>query len=134
MAGQKSAVSTLYLVFNAVLKLFAPFLPHICEELYSLVFACEFAEKKSIHSRNNFAYLPLCFESDTAKQQGEWLLASIFAVRKYKSEHNLSMKTTINKLIIPYNLVDDLLADLANVCNANSVEIDLFLENVKIEN
>ena len=134
LAGQKSAVSTLYLVFNAVLKLFAPFLPHICEELYSLVFACEFAEKKSIHSRNNFAYLPLCFESDTAKQQGEWLLASIFAVRKYKSEHNLSMKTTINKLIIPYNLVDDLLADLANVCNANSVEIDLFLENVKIEN
>jgi valyl-tRNA synthetase len=134
LAGQKSAVSTLYLVFNAILKLFAPFLPHICEELYSLVFTSEFSEKKSIHSRNNFAYLPLCFENSKALQQGEWLLAALFAVRKYKSEHNLSMKTTINKLIVHYNFYDDVLFDLGNVCNAKNVEINLFLENVKIEN
>jgi valyl-tRNA synthetase len=134
LAGQKSAVSTLYLVFNAILKLFAPFLPHICEELYSLVFTSEFGEKKSIHSRNNFAYLPLCFENSKALQQGEWLLATLFAVRKYKSEHNLSMKTTINKLIVHYNFYDDVLCDLGNVCNAKNVEINLFLENVKIEN
>jgi valyl-tRNA synthetase len=134
LAGQKSAVSTLYLVFNAILKLFAPFLPHICEELYSLVFTSEFSEKKSIHSRNNFAYLPLCLENSKALQQGEWLLATLFAVRKYKSEHNLSMKTTINKLIVHYNFYDDVLCDLGNVCNAKNVEINLFLENVKIEN
>ena len=134
LAGQQSAVSSLYLIFNVVLKLFAPFLPHICEELYSLVFTAEFAEKKSIHSCNNFAYLPLCFENSKALQQGEWLLATLFAVRKYKSEHNLSMKTTINKLIVHYNFCDDVLLDLANVCNANNVEINLFLENIKIEN
>ncbi len=134
LAGQQSAVSSLYLIFNMVLKLFAPFLPHICEELYSLVFPSEFAEKKSIHSCNNFAYLPLCFENSKALQQGEWLLATLFAVRKYKSEHNLSMKTTINKLIVHYNFCDDVLLDLANVCNANNVEINLFLENIKIEN
>ena len=134
LAGQQSAVSSLYLIFNVVLKLFAPFLPHICEELYSLVFPSEFAEKKSIHSCNNFAYLPLCFENSKALQQGEWLLATLFAVRKYKSEHNLSMKTTINKLIVHYNFCDDVLLDLANVCNANNVEINLFLENIKIEN
>ena len=134
LAGQQSAVSSLYLIFNVVLKLFAPFLPHICEELYSLVFTAEFAEKKSIHSCNNFAYLPLCFENSKAVQQGEWLLATLFAVRKYKSEHNLSMKTTINKLIVHYNFCDDVLLDLANVCNANNVEINLFLENIKIEN
>ena len=44
------------------------------------------------------------------------------------------MKTTINKLIVHYNFCDDVLLDLANVCNANNVEINLFLENIKIEN
>jgi valyl-tRNA synthetase len=121
ISQQLSAVSALYFVLNALLKLFAPFLPHICEELYSLLFTDEFLAKKSIHSRGNKPELSIDFANISTDDQAKDLLAIIFAVRKYKSERNLSMKTTIDTLTINSNLDASLLSDLANVCNAKLV-------------
>ena len=121
---QQSAIKTLQICLNAILKLFAPFIPHICEEIYSIVFEKEFINKKSIHSRGNIALIE---ENIAIKTNfialGDKALEIIFEVRKWKSERNLSMKTTINNLTIINNQnIYPIEADLANVCNALNVD------------
>jgi hypothetical protein len=48
----------------------------------------------------------------------------IFEVRKFKSEKNISMKTTVKKLRVnsPKNL-STIAEDLKNVCNAEELEL-----------
>ncbi len=54
---------------------------------------------------------------------GDKALEIIFEVRKWKSERNLSMKTTINNLTIINNQnIYPIETDLANVCNALNVD------------
>ena len=43
--GQISAINTIYYVFNYLLKMFAPFVPCVCEEIYSYLYEEEFIEK-----------------------------------------------------------------------------------------
>jgi len=117
---QQSAIKTLQICLNAILKLFAPFIPHICEEIYSVVFEEEFINKKSIHSRGNIALIDknIAIETDFI-ELGDRALEIIFEVRKWKSERNLSMKTNINNLTIFNNQeICQIEEDLANVCNA----------------
>lgn len=121
---QQSAIKTLQICLNAILKLFAPFIPHICEEIYSIVFEKEFINKKSIHSRGNIALIEenIAIETNFIAL-GDKALEIIFEVRKWKSERNLSMKTTINNLTIINNQnIYPIEADLANVCNALNVD------------
>ena len=54
---------------------------------------------------------------------GDEVLAIIFEVRKFKSEKNLSMKSTIALLQITTKLdLTRVGADIANVCNAQKIE------------
>ncbi len=120
---QQSAVATLYICLNTILKLFAPFTPHICDEIYSAIFADEFAKIGSINARGNWPKLDDRFFDQKFHDVGEAALAVIFEVRKFKSEQNISMKTTVQKIKI--NCDKDLSAvaeDLANVCNATELE------------
>ena len=50
-AAQQSAVRTLYYVLDGILKLYAPVVPHVTEELYSHIFADDFAKHGSLHAR-----------------------------------------------------------------------------------
>jgi len=120
---QQSAILTLRICLNTILKLFAPFIPHICDEIYSTIFAEEFAQKGSINARGNWPKLDEKLFNQNFHDVGEAALAVIFEVRKFKSEQNISMKTTVKKLVI--NSEQDLSAiaqDLANVCNAEVLE------------
>ena len=81
------------LCLKNILKLLAPFIPHITEEIYSTIFADEFMQKKSLHARGNFAQLPEnlnAINDEKFEKIGAELLAIIFEVRKFKSEKNLS--------------------------------------------
>lgn len=90
--------STLYRVVLDVLKLLAPILPHITDELYTHLFAGR-ETYKSIH----VAHWPDIDEgmiSDDIEKVGDSAVAVISAARKSKSEKNLSLKTPIKKLSI----------------------------------
>ena len=126
IAKQLSVVATLNLCLKNILKLFAPFIPHVTEEIYATIFADEFTQKKSIHARGNFAKLPenlMIINQENIEKIGEELLAIIFEVRKFKSEKNLSMKVPIVVLEIASKLdLSSVSEDLLNVTNSQKVE------------
>ena len=122
-AKQQSSILTLRICLNTLLKLFAPFIPHICDEIYSTIFSEEFEEIGSINARGNWPKIDQKFFDQKLFEMGEAALEVIFEVRKFKSEKNISMKTTVKKLVV--NSQKDLLEiseDLKNVCNAEELE------------
>jgi valyl-tRNA synthetase len=122
-AKQQSAISTLEICLNTILKLFAPFIPHICEEIFSAIFSEEFGKTKSIHARGNWPKLNEKLFSQKFYDVGEAALAVIFEVRKFKSEKNISMKTAVKKIIVNCEKdLSEILEDLKNVCNAENIE------------
>ncbi len=126
IAKQLSSIATLSLCLKNILKLLAPFIPHITEEIYATIFADEFAQKQSIHARGNFAKLPenlAIINQENIEKIGEELLAIIFEVRKFKSEKNLSMKVPIAVLEIASKIdLSSVSADLLNVTNSQKIE------------
>ena len=136
IAKQLSAVATLSLCLKNILKLFAPFIPHIAEEIYATIFSEEFLQKKSIHARGNFAQLPEnlnIINQENIEKIGAELLAIIFEVRKFKSEKNLSMKVPITILEIASSLdLSSVTADLLNVTNSQKIEFKKSEDLVKV--
>ncbi|MDA7705315.1 valine--tRNA ligase [Rickettsiales bacterium] len=128
---QKSAIYTLYHILEHILKLFAPFIPHITEEIYQGVFE---NKQKSIHQRNSWPKLEEQFFDENALNIGKEMLSVIFEVRKYKSEQNISMKTTIETFTINSQVnFEDILEDLKNVTNSNEITVNDDLQsNAKI--
>ncbi len=123
---QLSSLATLSIILKNILKLFAPFIPFICEEIYSEIFSDEFRNLKSIHARGNKAILPNELKKNNAEilKIGDEILKILFEVRKYKSEKNQSMKTEIELIEISSELdLSCVKNDIANVCNAKEVKI-----------
>jgi len=122
-AKQQSAILTLRICLNTILKLFSPFIPHICDEIYSTIFAEEFAKTGSINARGNWPKISEEYFNQKFFDIGEAALAIIFEVRKFKSEQNISMKTTVKKLVINCEKdLSEIAEDLKNVCNAEELE------------
>ena len=104
-----SAQYTLYTNLYILLQLFAPLLPFITEELYSLFFK-KFIEEKSIHLTQWPSYKKALFDKVLDKQ-GEDLLKIISLIRQEKTKKSLAMKDSIKKLVVPSSLkvfADDL--------------------------
>ena len=121
-----SAQYTLHAALQTILKLFAPFLPYITEELYHLRFAEE-DNKKSIHLET---WPTLQTYDKTAFGAGLTAIHIIEQARKYKAKNQLSMKTPIRIIIAKAQepLLKEFLKDLAAVCVA-TIRFD---ENFKI--
>jgi valyl-tRNA synthetase len=123
LAKQQSSILTLKICLNTLLKLFAPFIPHICDEIYSSIFAEEFEKTGSINARGNWPKLGDEFFNAKFFEMGEAALAVIFEVRKFKSEQNISMKTTVKKIVVNSEKdLSEIAEDLKNVCNAQELE------------
>ncbi len=121
---QISAILTLKITLNTILKLFAPFTPHLCEEIYSKIFENEFNITKSINSCGNWPKSEKLPFDKKSLEIGEEALKIISKVRKFKSDNNLSMKTTINLIEISSNIDLSLATeDLKNVCNSNEISL-----------
>ncbi len=112
---QESAQYTIKFCFEIILKLFAPFLPYITEELYQNMFDI----KSSIHARYSWPSFIIEKISDEDILQYASILQILNDIRKAKSEKNLSMKTPINSLLINSSKlwIPDSLHDLTNVTN-----------------
>jgi len=106
--GAASAHLALYHGLNIILKLFAPFIPHITEELYQLLYA----QQDSIHSKGSWPKDGSVFE-DYNEFKAEQLIGVLELVRKIKAKDNLSIKAPIkcieiNEEILSENLIKDL--------------------------
>jgi valyl-tRNA synthetase len=94
----QSAHYTLYTITLTILKLFAPIMPYITEEIYHLYFA-EKEGLKSIHR----SYWP----KDMGIKKpgiGDFIIQTIEAVRKHKTSKSLSMKAPIDSIIAKGNI------------------------------
>lgn len=121
-AGQKSAQVTLTVILDTLLRLFAPFIPHITDELYHIVFS----STDSIHSKNTWPKSDNLVCSESALSIGDDIIEILDLVRKEKAERQLSLKVAIEKIYIRSSdgtLPDAAISDLKNVTNAKSIEI-----------
>ncbi|MCC8483622.1 MAG: valine--tRNA ligase [Rickettsia endosymbiont of Labidopullus appendiculatus] len=124
--GQYSAIITLYYSIKILLKLLAPFLPHITEEIWQVLYST-----KSIHSRGNWSQIKN-FSFPVDQIQPDRLIKILDLVRKAKAEKNLSVKADIKVLeIIGEKLPNDLTIDLKKVTSSHKIE---FVEEFSLTN
>ncbi len=96
--ARKSAQYTLYHSLLTILKLFAPILSHITEEIYSHYFK-EKEDQLSIHI-SLWPEADPSLISEEAENIGDKIIEIVMAVRKFKTEHTLSLKEEISSIII----------------------------------
>jgi valyl-tRNA synthetase len=93
---RKAAQYTLYEVLERVLKLLAPIIPHVTEEIFQTMYADE-KNPQSIH----LSPWPTIDEKrldEGAEKQGDLVMAIISEVRREKAEKHLPLNTKISKL------------------------------------
>jgi len=93
---KEGARFTLYSLLLTMLKLFAPFFPHITEEIYQKLFR-QSQGTCSLH-QTRWPIPDERLEDNSAEQIGERLIAIATAVRRYKSEQNLPLGSPIHQL------------------------------------
>ncbi|NIA04074.1 MAG: valine--tRNA ligase [Nitrospiraceae bacterium] len=89
---------TLYLVTYTILKLFAPFVPHITEEIYQLFFRL-YEDKESIHLQQWPKYDEKTYDLESLNK-GDIAIEVIGLIRKYKANNHFSMKEPIKRVTI----------------------------------
>jgi len=132
--AKKSAQFTLYKTFLTTLKLFAPFLPYLTEEIYQLYFR-KSERIKSIH-RASWPEVEKNLIKKELESNGEIMIELIGAIRKSKSEKNYSLKKEVQRLIIGceksmIKKIPLFLNDLKKMNNIKTVE---FREKDEMEN
>jgi valyl-tRNA synthetase len=134
---REGARYTLYYVLLTVMKLFAPILPYITETLYQALFVPIVGEG-SIHT----CRWPIANESllsETADAAGEALIEIATAVRRYKSESNISLGTGLKRLQLATSdatiarMLQEARADILSVTRARQVEVKESLDADLIE-
>jgi len=124
--SQMSAVHTIYHCLDTILRLFAPIVPHITEELYSHIFVKKHKEYGgSINSLNTWPQVKNYFYNNEAEAQGIKCVSILNAVRKLKAERNVSIKWPLHFLYAQSKnnqiLLDKVANDLKNVTNATEI-------------
>jgi valyl-tRNA synthetase len=122
--GKDSAQYTLYTGFLNTLKLFAPIMPYITEELYQIYFKKE-EKEKSIH----IAEFPKTEKiSDKIEEAGDRAIEIIREVRMFKSKAQKSMKAPIILTIDEKDkkLLEPFMKDLKAVTSSQKIETGKF--------
>ena len=97
--GRAAALATAATAFGVILKLLAPFMPHITEELHQRLFADGHGRLSSIH----VAAWPtpdLALRDQEAERAGAAMQALVAAVRRAKSAHKLSLGAPLAQLTL----------------------------------
>ena len=96
--ARRSGQEGTYQAILGVIKMAAPIMPHITEEIYQLFFAAK-EECKSIHS-SKWPEFNVSLVDETAELTGDLGIDIISTVRRFKSEQQLSLKEDLQKLIL----------------------------------
>jgi valyl-tRNA synthetase len=126
-SGKRSALSTLKIALSMQLRLFAPYLPFITEEVWSWLYATPSGREQSIHTASwpmveELAQVALPSEEDPYGAA----VKVLFEVRRIKSEAKVSMKAALQNLEVtasattlkPIRAVLDDLLSVTNAANA----------------
>ena len=122
-----SAIHTIYHCLDGILRLLAPIMPHVTEELYSHIFDAKHAKVKSIHSQGFWPSAADYKVDDSAERAGEILVTVLNEVRKVKADRNVSVKYPVDKISVTASTEDKKLLksfekDLSNVTSAKEIE------------
>ncbi len=120
--GRESAQYSLYVSLLGVVRLMAPIMPYITEEIYQLYFK-EHEKAKSVHL-TSWPFLEM--KDEEAEKAGDFFVAVLERVRKAKSEKKVSLKTPVEKLILkgPISLeqFEQMKLDLMAATSAKEIE------------
>ncbi|MDE3061300.1 MAG: class I tRNA ligase family protein, partial [Pseudomonadota bacterium] len=125
---QQSALHTIYHCLETLLRLFAPFVPHIAEELYSHIFDDRYAKSGSVHARGQWPCAEdYPYQSD-AELSGMAAVDVLNVIRKAKSEANVSIKFPVRQVQVTakgdapsWQHLEPVLADLKAAANAEAI-------------
>lgn len=117
-----SAKQSLAYVLNIILRLFAPFLPYITEEIYHQLYSYN-----SVHNKSNWPSKEELIYDKHFEEMGDNFVQILNLVRKVKADNNVSVKYLIKKLMIKASVQEDKLDqsaqdDLQAVCNVETIE------------
>lgn len=117
-----SAKYTLYVCLNTFLKLFAPILPHVTEEIYQSYFAKQ-EKVKSIHL-SQWPTQKESHEYGDVEKNIDVFVEILSAVRKMKTEKNKPLNAPIKKIIVEGDekVFDGALEDLKSSTKAGEIE------------
>lgn len=143
--GHESVLCALSLSLKIILKLFAPFLPFVTEEIYVSLY-----KEGSIHKRGSWPDNKNLLANNNQKNNqekarnipGREALEILAQVRELKSMKNLSIKHLLEeiKIIVPsedlLNSLQEMSFDLKNACNIEKIiwqlDTELTKERIKI--
>lgn len=125
--ARKSAQFTLYNALNAILKMFAPIMPHITEEVFSYYFA----QKENIQSIHisEWPKYRKDLVNESISEAINYVVYVIGEARKFKSENAMSLKEELSllKIKVKENQFDLILkaeADLKITTKAQEIIYD----------
>jgi valyl-tRNA synthetase len=138
---REGARYTLYYVLLRIMKLFAPILPYITETLYQALFV-PVEGNGSIHN-SQWPGVNDSLLNVSADAAGETLIEIATAVRRYKSESNISLSTELKRLQLATNdisvakMLQEARADIMSVTRARQLVVkeglDDDLQEVKVD-
>ena len=124
--ARKSGLYAAYYTLLGMLKCFAIYIPHVTEEIYQGYYV---GKEKEI-SIHKMIIEPIPedakFSTDDS-EVGDVALKVIYALRKYKSENNLSLKETIKNAVIVLDKdieFGDSLDDIKATCSCENISIE----------
>ena len=118
---KSSALITIGYVLQTVLKLFAPYIPHVVDEINEQVFISE----RYISHSNQWPDRKDLYYQKSFIQVGTIIKYILEKIRKHKSLNNLSLNTALNKVTCTgnINISPMVIEDLKNVCNCSEFVI-----------
>jgi valyl-tRNA synthetase len=138
-----SARFSLYQVLLNTLKLLAPFLPYVTEEIYLNIYRDPKGKGESIHT-TAWPYVDVELDDPQALAYGQMLVEIATAVRRYKSEHNLPLGYELKRVQLAFasehlewegtnpvgklELLKAAIPDLTSITRAHQIEVLPVLE------
>jgi valyl-tRNA synthetase len=128
-----SASTTLILILENVLKLFAPFVPMITDEIWLTMYP----DKKSIHLQKWPQKIDVDL-NNISSHEFEVAKESIASIRKEKTSNEIGLGKEVEKITITVNkekieALNQVLGDVQDAARANNLVINSSEENNEIK-
>jgi valyl-tRNA synthetase len=139
----EAARFTLYSVLFGILRLFAPFIPYITEELYQIIFRDTFEKASSIHVSEWPPYDPSLIDTE-AEASGKLLIDILTGVRRWKTSQQVHPTFPLQEMMISTDpesaariqpIIDDLkaAAHARSLCFEEGGTIPTNSENIHLQ-